>query len=69
MTTLLGNGTILDGSGGEPFAGDVLLEQGVIAAVGRFEPPAGAAVVDCSGLVVAPGFIDAHSHSATPTCR
>ncbi len=33
-----------------------------IAAVGDFEPPAGDTVVDAGGLVLAPGFIDAHSH-------
>jgi N-acyl-D-amino-acid deacylase len=55
---------IFDGSGQPPVTGDVLLENGRIAAVGeRLEVPAAAEVVDCRGLAIAPGFIDLHSHS------
>lgn len=61
--TLLRNGQIADGSGAPLFAGDVLLKDGVIASVGRGDAPSHAVVVDCTGLVIAPGFIDAHSHS------
>src|SRR5436190_2046183 len=55
---------IFDGSGRLPVIGDVLIEDGRIAAVGeRLEPPTAAEIVDCRGLAVAPGFIDLHSHS------
>ncbi|MEO8658407.1 MAG: D-aminoacylase [Bryobacteraceae bacterium] len=47
---------VIDGSGAEPFCADVVIEGGRIAAVNRRE---GAG----SGAVVAPGFIDLHSHS------
>ena len=56
------NGTIVDGKGGEPFAGDVAIEGGRIAAVGVV-PATECPEIDASGLYVAPGFIDVHSHS------
>ncbi|MBI3279812.1 MAG: amidohydrolase family protein [Acidobacteria bacterium] len=61
--TLLHGGVIVDGSGNPPYAGDLLIEGDRIAAVGRFGPAADALRVDCTGLVVSPGFIDSHSHS------
>jgi len=61
---LLSNGTILDGSGGAPIQGDVLLRHGKIAALGpSLQAPAEAERIDCTGLMIAPGFIDLHSHS------
>jgi len=59
---LLG-GTIVDGTGGPAYRGDLLVREGRIEAITRFEEPPDARIYDCSGLVVAPGFIDAHSHS------
>jgi N-acyl-D-aspartate/D-glutamate deacylase len=56
------NGTVLDGTGGEPFAADVAIADGRIAAVGAV-PPADARELDATGLYVAPGFVDVHSHS------
>lgn len=53
---------MVDGSGAAPVPADVLLEEGRIAAVGRIHSP-DARRVDCTELIVAPGFIDAHSHS------
>ncbi len=60
---LLRNGTLLDGSGGPARRADVLLVGERIAEVGEFQPPAECQTIDCAGLTVAPGFIDAHSHS------
>ncbi|MDR1518707.1 MAG: amidohydrolase family protein [Planctomycetota bacterium] len=63
-TTLIRGGSIYDGSGDAPFPGDVLVGDGIIAAVARGGFPGSADVVmDAAGLAVAPGFIDAHSHS------
>jgi N-acyl-D-aspartate/D-glutamate deacylase len=56
-------GTIVDGTGREPFAANVLVRDGRIADVGQFPPPEGVPSLDADGLVVAPGFIDIHSHS------
>src|SRR5439155_13728642 len=60
---LLRNGKIVDGSGNPWYVGDVAVRAGRIVAVGRV--PAGPAKreIDVKGLVVAPGFIDMHSHS------
>ena len=60
---LLRNGTIFDGTGAPGFAGSVLLVDGRIAEAGRVDAAAEARVIDCEGLAIAPGFIDAHSHS------
>ena len=63
-TLLLQNGTVVDGTGRSGFGGDVLVRDGRIAAVGpRLPVPEGAAAIDCRGRVVAPGFIDMHSHN------
>jgi len=60
---LLRNGTLIDGTGRRRISGDLLIRGDRIAEVGSFAAPAEAQVIDCAGLVVAPGFIDAHSHS------
>lgn len=59
----LQHGSVLDGTGTPAFDSDVLLLDGRIAEIGSFNPPNDAEIIDCSGLTIAPGFIDAHSHS------
>lgn len=67
MKTLFKNGTLIDGSGNPPFQGDLLIEDDRIVQVGGEieESVIGAdgKVVDCTGLQVCPGLIDAHSHN------
>ena len=54
------------GPAGKIERGDVLVERGRIAAVGRnLKAPSDAVVVDCAGKHLTPGIIDCHSHSAT----
>lgn len=56
------NGRIVDGTGAAGFSGDVAIEDGRIAAVGRIPAGSASAELDAAGLVVAPGFIDVHTH-------
>jgi len=61
---LLRHGLIVDGTGRAAYHGDVLLQEGRIAAVGpALEVPAHVRTIDCRDKVVAPGFIDMHSHN------
>src|SRR5687767_949746 len=62
---LIHGGKIVDGSGNPWFAGDVAVAGGKIVAVGRVPPGKAKREIDAAGLVVAPGFIDMHSHSDT----
>ena len=60
---LLRGGTIHDGTGAQATVGDVALQGDRIVAVGRFDVGRIERTVDCTGLVIAPGFIDLHTHS------
>jgi N-acyl-D-amino-acid deacylase len=55
---VLRNGTIYDGSGSEPFAGDVAIDGDVIVAIGDLGRATGRLELDIEGLAVAPGFIN-----------
>ncbi|WP_129716370.1 amidohydrolase family protein [Pedobacter sp. SYP-B3415] len=59
---LIKNGRIIDGSGNPWFKGDVGIKAGKIAAVGNLQNATAAKTLDAGGLVVAPGFIDVHTH-------
>ena len=60
------NGTVVDGTGKKGFDADVGIKDGKIAGVGSIRSGDADAVIDALGLVVAPGFIDMHSHSDVP---
>ena len=58
---LIKGGTIVDGTGAARYQGDVGVRNGRIAAVGKVDETA-RATIDAGGLVVAPGFVDIHTH-------
>lgn len=64
---------LFDGSGSRGVVGDVAMRDGKIVGVGRFDLKSADRVIDCTGLYVAPGFIDLHTHSdeqvVSPTLR
>ena len=73
---LIKNGRIVDGSGLVSYIGDVAVKNGKIVAKGKLKDSA-AKVIDATGLVVTPGFVDMHTHYdaqldwdpfATPSC-
>ncbi len=68
MTRLLiRNGRVVDPSQGLDQGMDLLIEDGVIAALGdRVDAAAEVTVLDAADLVVAPGFIDLHVHLREP---
>jgi predicted amidohydrolase YtcJ len=60
---ILKGGTVIDGTGAPGRRADVAVRGDRIVAVGSFEAQPGAKIMDASGLIVAPGFIDLHTHS------
>jgi N-acyl-D-amino-acid deacylase len=59
---LIRNGKILDGTGNSWYYGDIALKEGKILAIGRTLNYAPTKTIDATGLIVAPGFIDVHTH-------
>lgn len=59
---LINNGRIIDGTGNNWFYGNVGIKAGKITAIGKLPNASAAKVIDVKGMIVAPGFIDVHTH-------
>lgn len=67
MRLLVRGGRLVDPAAGRDGRFDVLVEEGIVAAVAeRIDPPAGCEVVEAGGLVVTPGLVDMHVHLREP---
>ncbi|MBI4590068.1 MAG: amidohydrolase family protein, partial [Candidatus Rokubacteria bacterium] len=62
-TLLIRHATVVDGSGAPAYRADVAVDGEVVAAIGSGLAGEAQRVIDASGLLLAPGFIDIHSHS------
>jgi N-acyl-D-amino-acid deacylase len=60
--TIIKGGTIVDGTRVPRYKADIGIKNGKIAKIGRLNSSDATKVVDASGLIVAPGFIDLHTH-------
>lgn len=54
-------GTVVDGSGGAPYTGDVAVDNGIIVGIGDIAAR-GREEIDAAGLLVSPGWVDVHTH-------
>lgn len=61
-TILIQNATIIDGTGSKSISGSVRIQGDIIIKIGNIEPLKTDSIIDATGLVLSPGFIDTHSH-------
>ena len=60
--TVIKAGTVVDGARMPRYKADVGIKDGIITEIGHIEASDGQRTIDASGLIVAPGFIDLHTH-------
>jgi N-acyl-D-amino-acid deacylase len=59
---LIKNGRIIDGTGNSWYYGNVAIKNGKISGIGRDINPSARRTIDAKGMIIAPGFIDVHTH-------
>ena len=66
MNMLLKKGRVIDPSCGRDPQTDILIRDGKIAEIGTCDPAQAECILDCTGMIAAPGLIDAHVHLRDP---
>ncbi|MGE5654948.1 MAG: N-acyl-D-amino-acid deacylase family protein [Bacillota bacterium] len=66
---IIRNARIVDGTGNPWFPGDLAVDQGKIAAIGKLTNLTASVEIDAEGKILAPGFIDIHTHADTDACE
>jgi N-acyl-D-amino-acid deacylase len=59
---LIHDASIVDGTGTKPFSGDIAVEDGIITAIGDLSGELARQTINAEGRIVAPGFVDIHTH-------
>lgn len=59
---IIRNGKIVDGTGNNWYYGDIAIKNGKIAAIQKHIDQTAVKIIDAKGLIIAPGFIDVHTH-------
>ena len=59
---LIKNGMIMDGMGKPAFRSDIIIQNDRIEDIGLFQETSANTVINAKGLIIAPGFIDVHTH-------
>ena len=68
LDLLIENGTVVDGSGLPGYRSDIGIKDGMVVAVGRLSGHVAKTTIDATGMTVAPGFIDPHTHLDPQVC-
>jgi N-acyl-D-amino-acid deacylase len=62
VDVLIKNGRIIDGTGNSWIYGDISIKEGKITGIGKLSQVTATKTIDATGLIIAPGFIDVHTH-------
>lgn len=60
---IIRNGSIIDGTGEKRYSADIGIKNGIIKEIGNLSRASAETIIDASGLIISPGFIDIHTHT------